>query len=117
MLPHCIGTLEVLCLFVLTGDAQIADLYLLLKVLDQSLWIFAELSLGYEETMGILHVLFVLLQAGAGLEAEEAPFVVFLEGRGLYRSLDPRFYNSSRVVPLGGDVLIERFERSKRFPK
>ena len=110
MFPDCISTLEVLCLFVLAGDAQIAYFYLFLKVLDQSFWIFAELSLGYEETMSILHVLFVLLQACAGLEAEEAPFVVFLERRGLDSSFDPRFYNSSRVVALGGNVLIERFE-------
>lgn len=115
MLAYCIGCLEILCLLVLTGDAQVAHLDLLLKVFQQAFFVLAELDLTDEESVAGLHVTQTFLDVAGYQLAEQTSFRVFSEGRRVPHYLFPDLNNGMRIVTFGVDVLFESVGGSKLF--
>jgi hypothetical protein len=112
---HCISALEVLGFLVFAGDAHVADLYLLLKVLNESFCIFAEFPLGNKETMSFLHMFLVLLKVSTYFLAKEALLVIFLKGSWQFDLFFLDLDDESWVVSLRSDMLIESLMGGEGF--
>jgi hypothetical protein len=106
-MPDCIPRLEIFGLFILASQTHVADLYLLLQILQQSLEVRAVFFLGYEKTMLALHMALVVLKTAVLLQAEQTPCAIFLKDDGGFFNFRLRLNDRVRVMPFGLHVLFE----------
>lgn len=111
MSPHRISRLKIFGAFVFAGDAHKTHFNLLLEIFDQTLYLFAVLSLGYEKTVNRRHVDLVFLEVCTDLQTEQTSSDVFFEDRLLSLDFLLRLDYEIGVVSFRLGVLFEGVDR------
>ena len=84
MFSHCLPRIEILRIFILASDTQKPDLYLLLEVFYQPLWIGAVVHLRNEEAVGSLHVTQILRETRSFKSTKYTSFVILPKHIGFF---------------------------------